>query len=254
MSSTDRSQREYGRGGWIGLGTPQANPTMEAEFRRLLPPDVDLLVTRLRGDAGSSEQRMVDYIEQLPRALQAYDTLKPDVFGFGNTGSSYLVGAKREAEIRAAVEREFGYPVVTAAGAVLEALRALGAGRIAILAPYPQPIIDASVAFWEAAGLRVAAVRRIDIGSDDTRNIYGLRAADALGALADLPVRDADAVLLSGTGMPSLAAIGQAAPLLGKPVVSSNYCLAWALLRVLGDPRPIWDAATGPTLPLSLMP
>ena len=56
---TDRmmahDEREYGQGGWIGLGTPQANPTMEAEFRRLLPPDTELLVSRLQGSNGSSE-------------------------------------------------------------------------------------------------------------------------------------------------------------------------------------------------------
>lgn len=241
------SEREYGKGGWIGLGTPQANPTMEAEFRRLLPDDTVLLTTRLQGSAASSEQRMVDYIETLPLTLKTYDTLKPDVYGFGNTGSSYLVGADREAEIVAAVEAQFGYPIITAAQAVLAALRAIGAQRIAILAPYPQPIIDASVVFWEAAGLAVTAVERLDIGSNDTRNIYGLRTEDALAGLERLPVGAADAVLLSGTGMPSLGAIDKAAPVLGKPVVSSNYCLAWALLQAVGRIGAPWSD-DGPVL------
>ncbi len=235
-----RDKREYGQGGWIGLGTPQANPTMEAEFRRLLPDDTELLVSRLQGSNGSSEQRMVGYIETLPQTLQTYDTLKPDVFGFGNTGSSYLVGAAREAEIVAAIERDFGYPIITAAQAVLASLRAISASRIAILAPYTQPIVDASVVFWEAAGLTVTAVERIDIGSTDTRNIYSLRAADALAGLERLDTGGTDAVLLSGTGMPSLGAIRTAAPVLGKPVLSSNYCLAWALLKAVGKSNSLW--------------
>jgi maleate isomerase len=236
----ERREREYGKGGWIGIGTPQANPTVEAEFRRLLPDDAEMLITRLQGSATSSEQRLKDYLVGLDGALGAYDALKPDVFGFACTGSSYLVGAAREAKIVAAASARFGYPVITAAQAVLASLQALSASRIAVLAPYPQNIIDASVAFWEQAGLTVTAAQRIDIGSADTRRIYGLSSKDAALALADLPTADADAVLLSGTGMPTLSAIRDLGPGMGKPLLSSNYCLAWAVLRELGDRREPW--------------
>ena len=243
------NSREYGSGGWIGVGTPQANPTVEAEFCRLLPNDVEMQVARLRGNAGSSEQRMVDYIETLPETLSTFDTLKPDVFGFANTGSSYLVGAAREAEICTAINAQFGYPMVTAAQAVLSAFAAIQASRIAILAPYPQPIIDAGVAFWEATGLKVVAVHRLDIGSTDTRNIYSLRSEDALRGLESLASHDADAIMLSGTGMPSLSVIRQAWPIYGKPILSSNYCLAWALLKAVGKVQVPWNN-DGPTLRL----
>lgn len=245
----ERSEREYGKGGWAGIGTPQANPTVEAEFRRLLPDDVEMVITRLQGSSTSSDQRLMDYLTNLESSLVAYDVLKPDVFGFACTGSSYLLGAEKEAEIARAAAARFGYPVITAAQAVLASLQALGATKIAVLAPYPQNIIDASVAFWEAAGLRVTAARRIDIGSADTRRIYGLSSGDAQKALADLPTAEADAVLLSGTGMPTLAAIRRLGPGMGKPLLSSNYCLAWACLKALGGERAPWSD-TGATLRL----
>ncbi len=245
-----KAEREYGKGGWVGIGTPQANPTVEAEFRRLLPDDMEMLTTRLLGDAASSEQRLVDYIEHLPRALSAYDALKPDVFGFACTGSSYLIGAEREAAIVAAAEAQFGYPVITAAQAVLATLQALGAKRIVILAPYPQAITDASVAFWQAAGLTVVEAQRIDLGSADTRRIYSLSSGDAMAALRKLPTDEADAILLSGTGMPTLATIRAAASVFDKPVLSSNYCLAWAMIKALGGSIPPWST-DGPTLNLT---
>lgn len=234
------AEREYGRGGWVGIGTPQANPTVEAEMRRLLPADIEPLTTRLTSRSDDSETRWTQYIERLDDYLTAFDVLDLDAFGFACTGSSYIVGAAEEARIIDSAVAKFGYPIVTSAHAVLRALASLGASRIAILAPYPQKLTDASVAYWEAAGLTVAGVQRLDIGSADTRNIYGLTGSDVLSALDDMDLAGADALLLSGTGMPTLDGIKQGAETLSIPVLSSNYCLAWAVMETLGHTVPVW--------------
>ena len=240
-------EREYGPGGWVGVGVPQANPTVEAEMRRLLPRDAELLTGRLVSRAPTSVERLIDYFDGLDRTLDSYDVLLPDVYGFACTGSSYLVGAGREAEIVAGAEARLGCPFVTAAQAILDALEALGVERVALLAPYPADIVEAGVAFWRAAGLSVVQVMTIDLGSQDTRRIYGLRSADALAALDDGVSDDAEALLMSGTGMPTLAALAPAADRIGRPVLSSNYCLAWALRRALGEDAGLWSA-DGPGL------
>ncbi|MDE0408559.1 MAG: hypothetical protein OXN81_11925 [Alphaproteobacteria bacterium] len=242
-----RMEREYGPGGWVGVGVPQANPTVEAEMRRLLPPDAELLTSRLVSRAPTSVERLIDYFDGLDRTLDSYDVLLPDVYGFACTGSSYLVGAEREAEIVAEAEARLGCPFVTAAQAILDALEALEVARVALLAPYPADIVEAGVAFWQAAGLSIVQVMTIDLGSQDTRRIYGLRSADALAALDGGVSDEAEALLMSGTGMPTLAALAPAADRIGRPVLSSNYCLAWALRRALGEDAGLWSA-DGPGL------
>ena len=225
------ANREYGAAGWVGIGTPQANPTVEMEMRRLLPEDTEPLTTRLVSRAASSDERLIDYIERLSDHLGAFDILPIDAFGFACTGSTYLVGRGREAEIVAVAEEIYDIPVITAAEAVRRVLGGLGARRIALVAPYPQHLVDAATAHWEGIGISVSAVRRIDLGSMDTRLIYNLRSTDALSALDAFDPGDADVILLSGTGMPTIAALAPAEARFGRPVLSSNLCLA----RVIGE-------------------
>ncbi len=221
---------DYGKAARIGVATPQANPTVEAEFSLLYPRSVAVQTSRLVCASGSTNERLVSYIEDLGTTIASYGGMRLSALGFACTGSSYLVGREREAAILDALAKDVAYPIVTATHAILHVLKSLGAARIAIVAPYPQDLIDNGARYWQSCGIEVTAMQRIITRTSNTETIYELSSAEAIEALATFDPNGADAILISGTGMPSLACIASASH--DIPVVSSNLCLAWRLLDI----------------------
>ena len=234
--------KDYGPRARVGVATPQANPTVEPEMRLLLPESIAVYGTRLTHSSPNVEERLQHYIRNLPAALQTFGSLKLAAFGFGCTGSSYLAGAVLEDRLSAAAAAEKGIPIITAAQAIRQALTVLGARRIALVSPYPVALAEAGYAYWQGCGIEVVGRLRVDPDLIDTHDIYELTSDDALAALRKIDRRGADCVLASGTGMPTVRAL-QALRRDGGPLVlSSNLCLAWALLRAaapeLAPPTP----------------
>ena len=237
MSNDAAEAPEYGRA--IGIATPQANTTVEPEMQLLLEGTV--LTARMTSPIADSRARLIDYFDRLPDTLARFDVAPLAASGFACTGSAYLVGRAEEERRIAAATEQAGHPVLSAAAAIRAALGEIGAKRIALLSPYPKWLSDAGQAYWRGAGYELVSVAGLPTDLIDTRNIYKLITARVLEVFAKLDTRRADAVLLSGTGMPTLRTIASVVP--GIPVLSSNLCLAWDLTRAAGG-----DAALAPWL------
>ncbi|MBV9190566.1 MAG: hypothetical protein JOZ85_08785 [Betaproteobacteria bacterium] len=214
-------RQDYGAKGLVALFPPQANTTVEAELGVLLEPGVGSIVSRLTCYDDDSRTRLVGYFTNLGAAVRALDTARPALGLFACTGSTYLVGLPEEDRAFAALP----LPIVSAARAVLTALDALKARRIALVSPYPAWLTDACVAFWRLQNRDVVVVRSPAGDRTDTRRIYDLGARDALKEVRALERAAVDCIVISGTGMPSLAAI--ACVRRSVPVLSSNLCLGW---------------------------
>jgi len=231
---TDATPRDYARAGRLGLATPQANPTVEAEMRRLLPAEVDYVTLRLTSPSPDPATRLKAYLTDLPQHAKQFAGMKIDAFLFACTATSYLLDTAAQDRAIAEAQAVLGAPVITAPAALMAQLHAIGAHRIALVSPYPAPIMTAGVRWWRALGFDVVCQGGVDIHSHDTVQIYGLQSADAWTALRQLDIGAAQAVVLSGTGMPSLPLIERASAHFGVPVVSSNLALAREGLKHFG--------------------
>ena len=222
---------DYGPRARVGVAVPHTNPTVEPEMRALLPKSIGVYATRLTHPSPRVEERLNHYIRHIPEAMSTFGEMKLAAFGFGCTGTSYVAGLDLEDRLTAEAVERTSIPVITAAQAIRAALKELSCHSIALVSPYPEALAEAGYRYWEAAGLRIVDRLRVDPALTDTHGIYELTSDDALTALRRLNTDEADCLVASGTGMPTLRALKAFATDSQLPVLSSNLSLAWALTR-----------------------
>ena len=224
---------EYAPRGLIGMLTPQANTTVEPEFNILWPPGVAMINARLMSDKDSISARLVDYFDNYGASLKQFANAPVGVVGAACTGASYLAGREREAAVAGEIAARHGHPFITAAMAVVDALALMKARRIGLVSPYPDDLDRASVAYWQSHGLEVAEIANAFNAASTFHPIYSLGGSAASQALRTLEEKPLDAIVMLGTGMPTLAPIADSIGWKGAPVMSCNLCLAWWLVESL---------------------
>ncbi len=218
----------YAPSGLIGVLTPQANTTVEPEFSILCPAGFAYLNARLTSDKETIEARLVDYAFSVEHQLQQFGNAPLDAIAFATTGASYLIGPEAEDELVARMLADRNIPLVTTALAVCDALAVLNARSVALVSPYPPDLTTKSVRYWEARGFEVESVSNQFNDRGEFHPIYAMDADSARRGLRPLASSKADALIMLGTGMPTLpviASLGQAWP--GPPVLSCMLALVW---------------------------
>jgi maleate isomerase len=216
----------------VGVVLPPANPVVEEEMRALLPLTVRLHATRLPLISGDLQVRTDRYVDHYPDMVRSFGDLALAAILIAQTGASYRLLPKGDRALNRALTTVRGARVETVSVSILEALGALGAGDLWLLSPYPRWLTERSERYWTAAGLRVRGVTQM---AEDFV-AYTMVTDGVVAALRQLDVPRGVPVLMSGTGMTTLDAIRLAAPTMASPLLSSNLCGAWSLLRRLGVP------------------
>lgn len=223
--------------GWrarIGFLVPPGNPTVEPEMMQLVPQGVSLHFTRmvahgLTGSHDAQEERNRTQIAHLDENASLLAMVKPGVIVMAHTATSYTLGRQGEAELVARMESKHGIPFITAFGSVIEALAHLGIQRVAYATPYNEETTLRGKAHLEQHGLQVVAHGILP----DVRNIYDETPERAYALARQVDVPEAQAVFLSGVGMPTIEVIDKLERDLGKPVLSSASAMMWNALRIV---------------------
>jgi maleate isomerase len=231
----------------LGFLIPPGNPTTEPEVMALTPQGVTSHFTRMvaHGTTGSldgQDERNRTQIAHLDENIALLAMIKPKVVVLAHTATSYTLGKSDEAALVARIEHQYksidgnsDMRFITAFGSVIEALQHLRVNRIAFGTPYNESSTLQCKANLEAYCVEIASFGRLD----GVTNIYDetLERAYALAKRVDTP--SAQAIFISGVGMPTVGVLESLEQALGKPVISSASAMMWQALRIAGYTAPV---------------
>lgn len=229
----------------VGLIVPSSNTTMETEIPAILrgrkeirPETFTFHSSRMRMKHVSPEELTTMDSDSVRCAVELSDA-RVDVLAYACLVAIMAQGPgyhrESQEKLSTAAERESGapVPVVSSAGALVEALRHLGARRIAVLAPYVKPLTATVCEYIEHEGVQV--VDSISLEEADNLAVGRLDPAQLVTLAREIDTSDADALVLSAcVQMPSLPVLDAVQQEFGIPVLSAASATAWRVLTDLG--------------------
>jgi maleate cis-trans isomerase len=182
------------------------------------------------GSLAGQTERNRSMVENIDDGIELLAMVKPDVIVVSHTATSYHLGRRGETELLDRLEKATGRRVVTAFGSVVHALERLGIRKLALGTPYSAEVTLQGKAHLEAHGFEIVRFDNLK----GIENIYDTTAEHAYALARSVDAEDAEAVFLSGTGMPTVTRLEVLEQDLGKPVISSASAMMWYALRLAG--------------------
>ena len=228
----------------IGQIVPSSNTTMETEIPAILrareavePERFTFHSSRMRMQKVTKEELAAMDGDSDRCAIELADA-RMDVLGYAclvaimSMGKGYHRVSEERLHKRT-IEAGGPAPVVTSAGALVDGIKALGARKVAILAPYMKPLTQLVIEYIENEGIEV--IDSISLEIPDNLEVGRQDPLAPAEITKRLNIKGADAIVASAcVQMPSLPSVQIIEDRTGLPVVSSSVSTTFMMLKKLG--------------------
>ena len=237
-------QRDGSSNTKIGVLTPHLDPVPETELQAMAPQSVSIHAARVPLGMIGSDGRIVPSIgpdvakafsepPAVDQAVGLLSPLEPKAIIYAFTSSSYILGKENDSRLKTRLEEKSnGIPVIIQTPALVRALQAVEAQKIALIHPpwFTSELDGRGATYFEKEGLTVvfheSAQLRSDYGDILPKQIYDW-------AKTRVP-EEADALVIAGGGFRVIGAIDALEKTLNRTVLSANQASFWCALNLCG--------------------
>jgi arylmalonate decarboxylase len=213
----------------FGVLIPSTNTTVEIEYSRLLPPELQVHVGRLASSGNGPFSPSRD--EDIDHQARLLGTARVEAISLAQTSAS-LFAENYDANVTQRMSKAAGVPAITSAQAIGDAVRALGLRRIALVSPYSQQVIERARHYYQTRySLDVLAVE--GFAATDSYMIGKLGPENARDAFTRIDRPEIEALVVPGGNFPTMSFVPDWEREFGKPVITTNQAALWAMMRIM---------------------
>jgi len=234
------SNRNFGRVGWrarIGVVAPSLGMTQTAEFYKIAPEGVAIVVTTpSRPLTEDSVEQLTGLGDMVADAAKRLVRAKPAVTLWASTTGSLMKGVGYDQELVRRMEEATGIPATTTSTAMLAAFKKLGIKKICLATAYIDEVNEVEKKFIENNGIEVLEYKGLQLL--DSMDIINTPAFVTYQLAKEIDVAEAEAVFISCAGLSVFDVIDLLEQDLGKPVLTSNQVSFWHAFQIarVGEP------------------
>lgn len=238
MLTTSPSQRVYTAAMppiKLGMTSPvQAFDSATAKDSvRVLGSDVELLQEPV-GVQKLSVEGYSTAIERVGDAAQRLVGRGATAVMIGGTSLTFFRGHEFHNALLSSVASSTGVPVSSTSKALLEALQAVGARRLAVATAYTEQVSELLRTFLAEAGYETLSLRYMGFEQAGVAPTVPAQEIIDFAKQASADAPDADCLLISCAGLRTLDVSVPLEEACGIPVVSSYQSTIWGLARLAG--------------------
>jgi maleate isomerase len=215
----------------FGVLVPSTNTTVETEYGRLVPATLQVHIARIPLLSSGSETAPRSGDADVDYQARLLGHAEVEVVALAQTAAS-LSADDYDDRITKRMSDAAGVPAITSARAIGLAVRALGARRIALVAPFPNPTIDRLRQHYTVKhGLEIVASESFS-GTDSV--VYPTLAQGlARDAIMRTDRPEIEVFVVPGGNFPTMTFISEWEHTVGKPVITTNQAALWAMIQIM---------------------